>query len=620
MALKYYIDYKDIVNIDHRVELYDDDFVGTATEVNGYATLDYLSVTNPLEVIKGSALRVTLEAGTSLTFSDLFSEEQRTIKVIYKRDSVVKFQGWLNPEGWFENWVDSNWLIEFDCLDGLGYLKDLAYVENATGLNFVGKKTQLETIANCLRRTGIDQNINVDIDVVYTGLSTSSDVLANTYIVSERFIKDDNDTIMSCEEVLKSVLQPYAACVTSRNGEWFVYKPNQLAGSSSMTFFRYDSDGAALTPATATTDISQSIGSEVNGFYPHHASGNQSITLKNSLGGFRISYKYGLAQGLNTNYNLEISAGPSIDEWTINSSGGITTDGVGTNGVYLITEDQGADVKLLTADAITTPAGVPINFTLKGTASEDFNDVGHFIWLAKLDVSGTVYYLDNTNNWVTSITINKVRIHPTSPIYQNITTAPTPDSGDFIVEIYAPEEFDPENAETPSGNVYFYEYKVNVAESNIDLSIKGEFHTFQRTTKPSTVVKDVTEVTTGDNIADVFLGTMYKADQTTPTSTWNRIGVSESYPILGIMGYETMRMSQSPAHVFTGDVFGYFDNLSTIAIDSITGIFLPIEYRYNTVDNLINCKFIRIFNSELADVEYNITLDRGEVVKPTIKG
>ena len=29
-------------------------------------------------------------------------------------------------EGFFENYVDTNWIVTFDCVDGFGYLKDLS--------------------------------------------------------------------------------------------------------------------------------------------------------------------------------------------------------------------------------------------------------------------------------------------------------------------------------------------------------------------------------------------------------------------------------------------------------------------------------------------------------------
>ena len=79
-------------------------------------------------------------------------------------------------------------------------------------------------------------------------------------------------------------------------------------------------------------------------------------------------------------------------------------------------------------------------------------------------------------------------------------------------------------------------------------------------------VDDVKEVATGDSISDIYEGTLYKSDALTPTETWNRKGVTESKPLLQIMGEETLRLSQLPARVFSGDVFGYLNYLSVVMI------------------------------------------------------
>ena len=61
---------------------------------------------------------------------------------------------------------------------------------------------------------------------------------------------------------------------------------------SSLDFFCYDSDGNALTPSEKTLNIDLLLGSQINGFYPHHSGANQQISLKNGIGAFRVNYKY----------------------------------------------------------------------------------------------------------------------------------------------------------------------------------------------------------------------------------------------------------------------------------------------------------------------------------------
>ena len=86
------------------------------------------------------------------------------------------------------------------------------------------------------------------------------------------------------------------------------------------------------------------------------------------------------------------------------------------------------------------------------------------------------------------------------------------------------------------------------------------------------------------------------------------------------MAEETLRMNAKTAKIFSGDVFGYFDYLSTISINNITGKFIPLSYRYNTKENIINMEVKQIYGDSLADIEYELTYDYGNVVEPTIKG
>ena len=153
--------------------------------------MDYGEVDENLEAIRGQGLRVDLAADSTLTFEELFEEQEKTFKVIYYRDSVILFQGWLNPEGFFEDYVNDKWVVSFDCIDGLGYLKNLAFV-NSDGTNITGIKTQLEILSLALIRTGIEVDINIDIDVFYTGLADTSSILENVKANTKRYIKDDD--------------------------------------------------------------------------------------------------------------------------------------------------------------------------------------------------------------------------------------------------------------------------------------------------------------------------------------------------------------------------------------------------------------------------------------------
>ena len=619
MALKYEIEYFDTVNILHRFELYDDDYVGSPIEVQGSVTLDYGQVSENLESIRGQGLRVDLEANTNLTFEDLFTENQKTFSVIYKRDSVILFNGWLNPDGFYENFVSDSWIVSFDCVDGLGYLKDLAFVDDS-GLNIVGIKTQLELLSIALKRTGIQQNINVSIEIYYTGLSDTLSVLENVKARSERYIKDDKGTIMSCEEVIRDILETYGAVLTSYNGEWVIYKPNQLFNDTTQTFFRYDYEGVALSPSTVDFDFSLNIGSQLDGFYPHYCNANQQFTNISSYGAYRINYKYGFLENLIDNQLLETSDGTTVDDFVIIDGTRITLGAPGSTGVDFAAQpfSFGANVKEFRNSALTLPAGSIVNFFMDVSFlnNSGLNTFVRMSYSIELDDGVDTYYLNENSIWVPNIssTFNRHIDDGTTATIRKTSRA-TPVAGDLTVVIKT-FRYDVVDFGYNTATLSFF----NITTEPQDASgIEGDIFTFERTDNPSARIPSKKEVFTGDGVFEIYNGTLYKADGTTPTETWYRKNVTESLPILEIMGSETMRMNANTMRIFSGDIYGYFNYLSVFSIDQKSGVYGVTKYSYDTKNNIVSVEVKQLFGDELTDLEVVKTFDFGEVVTPTIK-
>lgn len=579
MALKYWFEFTDVKTIVHRVEISDATFTGDSTQIYGSCSLDYSETKDTLEPVRGSGLQIDLEADSNLTFYDLYSEEERTFSVVYTRANEILFNGWLSPEGIYESLVSDKWIISLDCTDGLGFLANLSYVEDATGLNFVGKQSLLEIVVNCLKRTKTPQNILTSVKIYYDGLDQTLNTFDNVYFNANRFIKDDKDTIMNCEEVLKSVLEPFGAVITSHKGEWLIYKPNSLVDFSSQIFFAYDADGVALSPIIKTIDFAFSLGSQIDNYYPHHANGNQQKTIKSSIGAYRINYKYGLVKGL-----------IPIDNFTLS----------GSSGGFLST------TKLISAE---TRLRLEVN-----TTSEFLNNEGFSSDVVLKITNGTDTYYYNGSDWVVSFA--KMALQINGNFVAEVVR--TPILGDISISI--PEVNTYPNYLNETGEVYV-DFSIDIVPAGTDQEKEGENHTFQRTLKPSSKIKDVKEVFNGDDESDIYVGTIYKADQITTTDKWTRQGAQETKPILQIMGEERMKMYSKPLQVYKGDVYGYFNYLSLVTINGLTGKFMPTTYSYNALSNITSLELMEVLNTDiLSDVLYELTFDYGNVVEPTIKG
>ena len=579
MALKYWFEFTDVKEIIHRVEISKTDFVGDSLQIYGSCSLEYSETDDTLEAVRGSGLRIDLEADSTLTFYDLYSEEERTFSVVYIRDNETLFNGWLSPEGIYESLVSDKWLISLDCTDGLGFLGNLSYVEDATGLIFVGKQSLLEIIVNCLKRTKTPQNILTAIDIYYDGLTQTLDPFANIYFNADRFVKEDNSTIMNCDEVLKSVLEPFGAVITAYKGEWLIYKPNSLVDSSSEVFFAYDSLGVALGSPSRTIDFALDLGSQIDSYYPHHANANQQKTVKSSIGAFRINYKYGLVKGL-----------IPINDFTLSgSSGGFLST------TKLVSLDTRLRLTVRTVSVFTNTEGFSSDVVLKITDGTD------------------TYYYDGSD-WVVTLIKMSLLINGTFVV----EASRTPILGDISISIPGVNTYP--NYLNETGEVYV-DFSIEIVPNSTDSGKEGENHTFQRTLKPSSKIKDIKEVFNGDDESDIYVGTIYKADETTTTDVWTRFGAAETKPILQIMGEERMKMYSKPLQVYSGDVYGYFNYLSLFTINNLTGKFMPTKYNYDALTNITSLELTEVLNTDvLSDIDYAVTFDYGNVVEPTITG
>jgi len=334
--LIYYFQYKNIVGDDYLCGIYKKNYNGLATQVQGKAVLEKGAIKDHLDPIRGTGLSLELEASTNLSFEDLYTENEQDYMVRLFKNNKTLFVGFLKPDGIFQSFVRDNWIITLDCVDGLGALSNLSFVKS-NGLYFIGKMKALDIVYYCLKRSGIELKLNVSINVFYEGLTIDSttDILNNIYMNADRFYKNDgktgtDGTVMSCEEVLKSVLDVFCACITQQDGEWYIFKPNELYLNQYVEFKRYDINNFYL--GNVTKNLNKNLGSQIDNFYPHHCNENQQIEIKGGVSAFRLGYKYGYVSSLLSNPKLVHDSGLNYDGWTVLYAPALINDPTSDNG------------------------------------------------------------------------------------------------------------------------------------------------------------------------------------------------------------------------------------------------------------------------------------------------
>lgn len=631
--LKYLVEWTDSESVLYSVRIYKKGYTGTSIPVSGYGVLKYGSIKQNLEAIRGNGLDLSLDATMDLTLEDLYTEEENSFAVKMYRKNKLLFDGFLKPDGVFQSFVQDQWILNLSCVDGLGLLKDLAFVQS-TGLHWTGKQKAIDIIYNCLARTGLQMNLNTSVNIYYEGLTPSDelDPFTQIYLSVDRFIKDDNDTIMDCNEVLSSVLNLFNAVICQIEGEWYIYRPNEIYENPIVKFRKYSETDNTFIKLN-TKNLEFNLGSQINNFYPHHSGGNQQIEIKGSVSAARINYKYGYLKSISSNKNLH-HIGFNYENWTIIDQSLIILNPLKNDGLLSSPIDGDnaniyPPVPIIQSELINLDLGTILNIRLKANKTsleEEFYDpftetfsLKPFVLTFKIifdATTGTDYTLKKFGNdysWDNGQ--NLVQLGMVDVLDYTIPLPPLPGDGNVSIIVYQAEKF---GYETYTNYELTMVDFINMSTSNAKTGAIGEFHTVQRQNRPSSISTETTKIYNGDSSTIIYEGAVLKSNNTIPTSVWFRRGKTESKPILQIAGEDKLRLQQKPQKLFTGDVYGFLPYLSVITIDNLEGKFLPIEWSFDAKMNITSIKLLQFFGEELNDIDYKYTLDYGKTVKATI--
>lgn len=639
-APKYFFEYINDANDLYRCEIYEKNFSGESKEIVGRATISKGEVKNHFDPIRGTSLTLDLEATKNLTFNDLYSKTETDFTVRLYRNYGLLFQGFVLPDGIYESFTSDIWNISITCTDGLGFLDNLSFT-NDSGSAFSGKISMFDAIYNCLNKTGLQLGISTYIPLYIVGEveNENVDTLSLAHLNSARFIKSDNNTTMSCSEVLRSILTTLNAVITQERSTWYIFRPSELYTETRPFFKDYEID--KTYKGLGQVNLNKTLGSQVDNIYPHHCNANQKIEIKGAVSAFRLGYKYGFTSSLLQNGNLNHDAGTSVYEgWEIQSwtesknTGYLSIDPVSTIGIRFITAINDTGETYLRRLALKSEQS---DLLLKGYT---FDLKSRFISYGfPVDIQVAVYLLDELNvqdytlsqdgSWTTFERTIILRNYDAPPNANGdlvdekfertitISTQPLPVDGRIFIQMYVPYK----NFGSPPVLVDVKSFEIiNTFQGN---NVIGEFHTVERLSRPSSIVKDNKTVYNGDNLNKVYTGAIYKADGETLTSLWHRrlfpgIGSQENKSLLRISAEDELRISSKPTKIFSGDFYGYMSYLSVVSINGIEGKFMPISYTFDTFRNIGSMKNLELYVAELFDIDYSKTQDFGETVKPTI--
>jgi hypothetical protein len=225
-GLKYTIPFKDIDNNTNLVEIYQDGFVGSSTEliatdapaVHKYEREDNEDILSP---IMSSTLTISFYSTDTTDFTNFFSYSDREFYVVHKFDGQIVFKGYLLNDIVGEPFQDPPYPVVLTATDALAQLKEFAMTGPSVD-------TDLGTLFfNQLNSLNLEMDFEVCNDL-YEGL-----VMDNTKSI---FSQDEDENLLvqagtfealglNAFQFLEEVCRTFGWVLFQSNNRWVIQRP-----------------------------------------------------------------------------------------------------------------------------------------------------------------------------------------------------------------------------------------------------------------------------------------------------------------------------------------------------------------------------------------------------------
>jgi hypothetical protein len=311
--IKYKIEYKRRSGNLTTIHIYEDGYTdSTITEL--------LPDANPLEIsfdgdssniykpTKGSGARLNLMVQPLTMHDDLFVLDPQKYKVnIYSgtTGTTLMWQGFISTGIYTEDYSTSQLTpTTIQCTDGMALLDDIAY-EVDINTPYTGFTTIAGVLSNILGKINLDfNNIITLTDLYITG--TTTNILTGLSINNANYY-DENNTAMTCREVLNSIFNPLALVVIFRGKYIYLIDPYYLSSPSNGKCYNMDGSNEISYAIGGYLDIS-------NDDVTYYETG-QSLDVVNFFNKINVKYDPYNYTDISYDFDAEGNATPSGTTW-----------------------------------------------------------------------------------------------------------------------------------------------------------------------------------------------------------------------------------------------------------------------------------------------------------------
>lgn len=340
----YHIEYTDLAGVDTLIEIQQRDYIGSSTEIVGSDVPFQLNLRGEnqdlFSTILASNASVGITSETNLQFINLFTQDDRKYRVLYKKDGEEYWRGFLTPSLYTEQYVTpTNYYVTAEANDQLQILKETPFADSSDNL-ITGDLSLIKIISIVLSYTDLDLPIRSCISIFEVDMDTDpeDDPLAQTYINAETYSKKTDP--LTCHDVLSNILLSFGARIFQWKGYWYLVPIDQY--SDTVTYREFDVNGDYVTNGTFDPTIDIKPPRETN--RAAWANRNQTLEVRPAYGKATINFNltkvdFGIKNGgfesfatalesPNGSNGLNPRGGPktritAYDNWTLNLNGNV---------------------------------------------------------------------------------------------------------------------------------------------------------------------------------------------------------------------------------------------------------------------------------------------------------
>lgn len=242
MNVRYYYEFKGYDNILNRVEILTGK-TAVAEEIKATDVpfvLQYGDV-KKLTPVQGSGATLGLISMAIFQFENLHTDNMQEYLVKFYRGGALYWMGWLDPELYEENLaLYPPYTVEFTAAD-FNVLERLKFTSD-TEARYTDTQTMVTQLKRCLDKLAIPfSKLYIGCTTAAEGvtLSASESILHKLYIQSANFYDEEN-TPMSCKEVIKSIMQPFGLMMVQRDASVYIFDYNTVSNGLRMKAYNFD--------------------------------------------------------------------------------------------------------------------------------------------------------------------------------------------------------------------------------------------------------------------------------------------------------------------------------------------------------------------------------------------